>query len=137
MAGGVVQAIRSPTSSRIGTALRGHKLLSPKSAELVTTGKVVMGPAGQYAYGFGDFTAGGHRHVGHNGGAPGVSADFRDYAPLVRPGGLIAFHDIVDGPEENVGGVPRFWREIKGRYRHEELVKSWKQGGYGIGVISL
>jgi len=51
--------------------------------------------------------------------------------------GIVAFHDIVPGPEKNVGGVPRFWKEIKKKYKHLEIVKSWKQGGYGIGVIFL
>ena len=57
------------------------------------------------------------------------------YGLLVRKGGIIAFHDIVPGPSENVGGVPRFWSEIKDGYRHLEIVKDWSQGGYGIGII--
>lgn len=65
-----------------GAALREHKLLSSKYTTLATTGKVQMGPDGKYAYGFGDFTVNGHRHIGHNGGAPGISASFRDYLDL-------------------------------------------------------
>jgi predicted O-methyltransferase YrrM len=42
----------------------------------------------------------------------GVSCDFDMYGRLVRKGGVIALHDIVDGDPENVGEVPRFWREI-------------------------
>lgn len=38
----------------------------------------------------------------------GVKKDFEMYSPLVRKGGLIAFHDIVPGPLECVGGVPKF-----------------------------
>jgi len=67
----------------------------------------------------------------------GVGKDFEMYSPLVRRGGVVAFHDIVPGPPENVGGVPRFWNEIKGRYRHLEIVKDWNQGGYGIGMLFL
>lgn len=52
----------------------------------------------------------------------------------IRVGGVVAFHDIVPGPSECVGGVPRFWREIKRKFRHTEIVESWGQGGYGIGV---
>ncbi|HQR08451.1 MAG TPA: serine hydrolase domain-containing protein [Gemmatales bacterium] len=63
-------------------ALREHRLLNSKYTTLATTGKVQMGPDGKYAYGFGDFTVNGHRHIGHNGGAPGISADFRDYLDL-------------------------------------------------------
>jgi predicted O-methyltransferase YrrM len=64
-----------------------------------------------------------------------VRCDYEIYAPLVRKGGLIAFHDIVDGREELVGGVPRFWREVQPQLADtREIVESWDQGGYGIGV---
>ncbi|MEM1858754.1 MAG: class I SAM-dependent methyltransferase, partial [Desulfurococcaceae archaeon] len=65
----------------------------------------------------------------------GVKRDFEMYSPLVRKGGIIAFHDIVPGPSENVGGVPMFWSEIKRSFTYNEIVKDWRQGGYGIGVI--
>ena len=67
----------------------------------------------------------------------GVRSDFESFVPLVRPGGLVALHDIVPGPQANVGGVPEFWREIRDGFEHRELVESWEQGGYGIGVIRL
>jgi predicted O-methyltransferase YrrM len=67
----------------------------------------------------------------------GVVNDYELYAPLVRPGGLIAFHDIVPGDEELVGGVPRFWEELKGSHETTELVESWDQGAYGIGVVRV
>ena len=68
----------------------------------------------------------------------GVSRDFECYGPLVRPGGTIAFHDIVPGDESLVGGVPRFWPEVKARYEETaEYVRDWSQGGCGIGVIRL
>ncbi len=67
----------------------------------------------------------------------GLKKDFEMYSPLVRRGGIIAFHDIVNGPPEKVGGVPRFWSEIKHSYRHIELVKDWDQGGFGIGVLYI
>jgi hypothetical protein len=53
----------------------------------------------------------------------------------VREGGIIAFHDIVPGPPENVGGVPEFWNQIKAKYEHLEIVRDWSQGGFGIGVL--
>ncbi|MBS7648481.1 class I SAM-dependent methyltransferase [Candidatus Bathyarchaeota archaeon] len=74
------------------------------------------------------FLDGDHRYEG-------VKKDFEMYGPLVRRGGIIAFHDIVQGPPEKVGGVPKFWREIKLNYEYREIVKDWKQGGYGVGVI--
>ena len=66
----------------------------------------------------------------------GVRRDFEMYSPLVRSGGWIAFHDIVEGPPEAVGGVPRFWGELRSRLGEaEEIVADPQQGGYGIGLI--
>jgi CubicO group peptidase (beta-lactamase class C family) len=55
-------------------AMRSHQLLSAAMTDTVITGKTQMGPEWAYAYLFGDRTANGHRVVGHNGGAPGISA---------------------------------------------------------------
>jgi len=64
-----------------------------------------------------------------------VRADFELYGSLVRPGGLIAFHDIVEGSSDTSEDVPRFWREIRpSLVETRELVDSWEQGGFGIGV---
>jgi predicted O-methyltransferase YrrM len=68
--------------------------------------------------------------------AAGVEADFHMYSPLVRSGGLVAFHDIVPGPAEAVGGVPSFWQTVRGA-ESIEFVEDWKQGGYGIGVLRV
>jgi CubicO group peptidase (beta-lactamase class C family) len=66
----------APDLVKFHQAFLGHKLLDKKHTELITTGKV-DGPRGsRYAYGFGDHSAGGKRSVGHNGGAPGIAADF-------------------------------------------------------------
>ena len=65
----------------------------------------------------------------------GVKTDFEMYSKLVAKGGIIALHDIVPGSLEKVGGVPRFWNEIKHNFECLELVENWKQGGKGIGVI--
>ena len=65
----------------------------------------------------------------------GVKDDFERYRALVRPGGIIAFHDIVPGPDVMVGGVPQFWQELKATYSHREFVESWSQTGLGIGVL--
>jgi predicted O-methyltransferase YrrM len=64
----------------------------------------------------------------------GVRHDYELYAPLVRRGGLIAFHDIAEGPADRVGGVPRFWEEIRGD-EFEEIIADRTQGGFGIGLI--
>lgn len=65
----------------------------------------------------------------------GVKRDFELYVPLVRKGGIVILHDIVDGPPEFVGGVPRFWREIKSGHSMTEFIQDPKQGGWGIGVL--
>jgi cephalosporin hydroxylase len=64
----------------------------------------------------------------------GVKRDFEMYSPLMAPGGLIAFHDIVDTLDENCH-VNRFWREVKTRYPHREIVEDERQGWGGIGVL--
>jgi len=67
----------------------------------------------------------------------GVKKDFEMYGPLVKNDGLIAFHDIVPGLAEHVGGVPQFWQEIKSQYNTEEIVGDWRQGAAGIGLVSV
>jgi len=65
----------------------------------------------------------------------GAKRDFELYRDIVAPGGLVAFHDIVSGTPEKVGGVPAVWRELREQYRHTEFVRDWNQGGFGIGVL--
>lgn len=85
------------------------------------------------------FIDGDHRYAG-------AKADFDCYAPLVRPGGLIAFHDIVPdyrtrfGRETGrwAGDVPRLWNEIKARYqKYWEFVEDREQDGLGIGAVMV
>lgn len=64
----------------------------------------------------------------------GVKSDYEMYGPLVRDRGIVAFHDIVPGPESAVGGVPRFWREVKPPDA-EEFVHDWGQERCGFGVF--
>ena len=64
----------------------------------------------------------------------GVRADYLLYRDLVRPGGAIAFHDIVDGDPQLVGGVPRFWQSVRTPDAREFIADPW-QGGWGIGVL--
>jgi predicted O-methyltransferase YrrM len=66
----------------------------------------------------------------------GVKHDFLSYSPLVRPGGIVAFHDIAEHPMKAGGDVPRFWNEVKTSHRHEEIVENREQG-LGIGVLYL
>jgi predicted O-methyltransferase YrrM len=66
----------------------------------------------------------------------GVRKDYLSYERLVRPGGVIGFHDIMPGPEEAVGGVPSFWQELKPDHESYEFVAQQDQEGFGIGVIT-
>lgn len=69
--------------ARFHVALRSYKLLNEEYTKLVTTGKVdAGGPIGRYAYGFGDKMFDGKHIVGHNGGSPGISANFEMYPEL-------------------------------------------------------
>jgi cephalosporin hydroxylase len=65
----------------------------------------------------------------------GVEADFRDYGPLVRPGGFIAFHDIVESQPRSTTRVHYFWRRVKDLVEHQEFIADPDQCGFGIGVI--
>jgi predicted O-methyltransferase YrrM len=65
----------------------------------------------------------------------GVRADWERYRPLVRPGGVVALHDIVPGPAGDVGDVPRFWSELRREHEVEEIVAAPDQRGFGLGII--
>jgi hypothetical protein len=64
----------------------------------------------------------------------GVKADYFDYKGFVRPGGLIAFHDIKDSEFHRYRGcfVADFWKELKGNKK--EFVSHFGEWG-GIGII--
>lgn len=67
-----------------------------------------------------------------------VRHDFLSYRGLVRPGGLIAFHDIVPdhgGTPNWAGGVPQLWSELRDLYPSREFVRDPRQDAFGIGVI--
>ena len=64
----------------------------------------------------------------------GVRADYELYAPLVRPGGLICFHDIVPDASDDVG-VPAFWRDVSAGHETLEFVAEGPVSGMGIGVL--
>ncbi len=66
--------------ARFADALTSHRLLSAASTELLTTGKVNLGPGIRYAFGFVDGRdKDGNGWVGHGGGAPGMNGDLRIY----------------------------------------------------------
>jgi len=67
----------------------------------------------------------------------GVKRDFNMYSSLVKEGGIIALHDIVEHPPETGCKVNKFWNEIKYDYEYSEIIEDIKQNWAGIGVIYL
>jgi predicted O-methyltransferase YrrM len=64
----------------------------------------------------------------------GVQRDFQMYAPLVRSGGIVAFHDITTYKRESQCQVGKFWREIKPHYQHREIIGDVDEGSLPIAV---
>ena len=64
----------------------------------------------------------------------GVKADFELYSPLVRGGGIVAFHDICGHPTMRNIEVDRFWASLGGD--KEELISAPENWG-GIGVLRV
>lgn len=68
----------------------------------------------------------------------GVAADWNDYSPLVRPGGMVAFHDIKNCDYHRRAGcyVHDFWPTLKATYKTLEFISHETVWG-GIGVVLL
>jgi predicted O-methyltransferase YrrM len=64
----------------------------------------------------------------------GVQRDFEMYAPLVRSGGMIAFHDIATYQRASDCEVEKFWNEVKQKYRHREIIEEVKEGSFPIAI---
>lgn len=67
----------------------------------------------------------------------GVKADYEDYREFVRPGGIIAFHDIVEKQPFETNQVHQLWRDIKTQTNTEEFINDPDQCGFGIGIIRV
>ncbi len=67
----------------------------------------------------------------------GVEADYNDYKEFVRPGGLIAFHDIVENQPLAINQVYHLWKRIKPGAEVQEFVADPNQCGFGIGVLKV
>jgi predicted O-methyltransferase YrrM len=68
----------------------------------------------------------------------GVRDDFLLYAPLVRPGGLIAFHDIMPHKVHESCQVHLFWWKLVSILKGVELVdRDGFENWGGIGVIQV
>jgi hypothetical protein len=67
----------------------------------------------------------------------GVKHDYNHYAPLVRAGGVIAFHDILRLESKPQLEVWRFWQELRAEQGNEtlEFVDWGATDAMGIGVL--
>jgi cephalosporin hydroxylase len=68
---------------------------------------------------------------------PGVTADYLDYKEFVRPGGLIAFHDILESQPLPINQVFHLWKRLKHLAPVEEFVNDPGQRGFGIGLLHV
>jgi predicted O-methyltransferase YrrM len=84
--------------------------------------KILSGAQLDYLFLDGDHTYGG------------VSRDFAMYAPLVRSGGIVAFHDIVTYDVNSRCEVVTFWNEIKQKYRHQVFVEETPRGSEPLAI---
>lgn len=68
----------------------------------------------------------------------GVKSDYTLYSELVRPGGIIGFHDIIKRPEHPNIQVHRFWEELKKDHHHDEFISSGDRcRKIGIGILHV
>lgn len=65
----------------------------------------------------------------------GVASDYHGYRPVVRPGGLIVFHDIVPHPHIPSVGVRDLWTEITEHWPSTEIVTDRQEPWGGIGIL--
>jgi len=77
------------------------------------------------------FIDGDHREAG-------VKADYRNYRPFVRKGGLIAFHDIAEKQDQPGNEVQHFWKYLKQEESDTmEFIADRDQVGFGIGIVRV
>ena len=67
----------------------------------------------------------------------GVEQDYNDYKHLVRPGGLIAFHDVIEKQALPTNQVYYFWKRLKPTVNAEEFIDDPAQTGFGIGIVRV
>lgn len=73
-----------------------------------------------------------------------VLADFNTFAPLVRPGGVVALHDVchhepVQVPGHGVVevGVERLWRELRAHFPNTREVVHEPTTWGGLGLVTM
>lgn len=66
---------------------------------------------------------------------PGVFKDWQTYSPWVRPGGIVAIHD-VEPTAPAAFGAQRLFRMLEKTYTTRLCERTWR-GGLGIGVVHI
>jgi cephalosporin hydroxylase len=69
----------------------------------------------------------------------GVKKDFEMYSPLVRKGGIIAFHDIAKNYFDPECQVDLLWEDFKlnSNFNLKQIIKQPFEGWAGIGILFL
>jgi predicted O-methyltransferase YrrM len=67
----------------------------------------------------------------------GAKTDFELYGRLVRSGGLIGMHDIVEAVPDRDFGSHRLWAEVRKSFGAEEFIADPFQTQMGIGLLSV
>jgi predicted O-methyltransferase YrrM len=68
---------------------------------------------------------------------PEVTADWNNYRPMVRPGGIAVLHDILTHPAWPSIEVGQLWAEIKNTHDTFEIIADHHAQWGGIGVCLL
>lgn len=72
-------------------------------------------------------------HIDGDHSYDGVRADLETYVPLVRPGGLVLLHDIVN--DRDAADVGRLWAEIRPLWNRTEEIAAAAPRPLGFGLI--
>ena len=79
----------------------------------------------------------GFRSIDGDRTEAGATADYYEDREFVRPGGIIAVHDIVERQPHPTNQVHRPWKRIEQEAVTEELVDDPAQCGFGIGIVRV
>lgn len=63
----------------------------------------------------------------------GLRQDYELYMPLMRPGGMVAIHDICAVQPSH--DVARFWQTVRVHHRYDEITSHARNHGYGLLLI--
>lgn len=67
----------------------------------------------------------------------GAKHDFEAYSALVRPGGIVLFHDIAKHAAWEECHVDELWAELQNKYECQEFIADRAQGWAGIGLVRI